>query len=334
MIDKTKFVLVTGGNGFLAGHLIQQLLMHGYRVRATVRNESQNSISTNVQLLPYISDTLKNLEILEIDLMNSHSAWEKAFMDGVEYVFHLASPYILCSQNPEVELMNPAVSGTRKILELCQSTLSVKKLILTSCMCAVADEFLNGKEYTEFDWNLTSSIAKNSYSFSKTSAERLAFSFASRPGCSFKLATVLPFVMLGPHLSPGRSSLSHRFLLWLLADKTLSLYPNLSYCISDVRDVAAAHIVAMESERALGRHCLCSPAMPLSEVLQTVHEAFGGELRVPTRQARDFIVRMAASRDASPRGEFVLNNLGRGVFISCYFFCHLFAYRTSALNQL
>ena len=31
-------VLVTGANGYLAAHVVQQLLESGYRVRGTVRN--------------------------------------------------------------------------------------------------------------------------------------------------------------------------------------------------------------------------------------------------------------------------------------------------------
>lgn len=101
-------VLVTGGNGFIAGHVISQLLCRGYRVRCTVRSLEQ------LRLHDYIS-TLRtadsNLEIVEADLTVPHS-WEKAF-EGVEYVFHVASPYTLKPDDPETSLVAPIVHGTQ-----------------------------------------------------------------------------------------------------------------------------------------------------------------------------------------------------------------------------
>ena len=38
MIDRAKPVLVTGGSGFVAAHIILQLLQDGHRVRTTVRS--------------------------------------------------------------------------------------------------------------------------------------------------------------------------------------------------------------------------------------------------------------------------------------------------------
>ena len=34
-----KWILVTGASGYLAGHIIQQLLAKGYNVRGTIRNK-------------------------------------------------------------------------------------------------------------------------------------------------------------------------------------------------------------------------------------------------------------------------------------------------------
>jgi hypothetical protein len=57
--------------------------------------------------------------------------------------------------------------------------------------------------------------------------------------------------------------------------------PN--YSISDVRDVASAHITAMENPHITGRFCLCSPAMHLAEILQVVHENFL-DVHIPTKK--------------------------------------------------
>ena len=65
---------------------------------------------------------------------SDHKSWEDAF-DGVEYVMHVAAPVGVVFENPTSEMIDPTVLGTRAVVEHCQSSVSVKKLILTSCMC-------------------------------------------------------------------------------------------------------------------------------------------------------------------------------------------------------
>ena len=58
---------------------------------------------------------------------------------------------------------------------------------------------------------------------------------------------------------------------------------DMSYNITDVRDVALAQIVAMEHDSVLGRHCFANEAVHLSTVLQIIHEAFH-DMELPTRK--------------------------------------------------
>ena len=153
-------VLVTGGTGFIAGHIIYNLLEKGYKVRTTVRSGDEASYA----YLRNLINAEENLEIVHADLTDATSL-AKAFTGGVQFVFHVASPYILKPDNPEETLMPAAVNGTKAILELCQSTKTVQKLILTSCTCALSDEFEPNKEYQEDDWNTTSSLTRNSYAY-------------------------------------------------------------------------------------------------------------------------------------------------------------------------
>lgn len=43
VIPKGSLVVVTGANGFIGSHVVDQLLQHGYNVRGTVRNVAKNS---------------------------------------------------------------------------------------------------------------------------------------------------------------------------------------------------------------------------------------------------------------------------------------------------
>jgi dihydroflavonol-4-reductase len=153
-------VLVTGASGFIAGHVISQLLAKGYKVKATVRSKEHSSFDHLFRL----PNAENNLQILEADL-TKQSTWEEPFSGGVEYVFHIASPYIMKPDDPETTLMLPIVAGTQNILEMCQRTESVKKMIFTSCACTLTDDFDNSKVYNEADWNTTSSLTRNSYAY-------------------------------------------------------------------------------------------------------------------------------------------------------------------------
>lgn len=62
---------------------------------------------------------------------------------------------------------------------------------------------------------------------------------------------------------------------------------NFQYNISDVRDVAFAHIIAIERETIEGRYCLCNDPMSVDEVLQIVRKNFP-KLKVPSQKVSRF----------------------------------------------
>lgn len=119
-------------------------------------------------------------------------------------------------------------------------------------------------------------------------AEMAVSNFTSRSDCTFKCATILPFICLGPPLG-NKLSFSHKFILSFL-NKQIRVILDMSYNITDVRDVALAQIIAMENPDVLGRHCFCNDPVHLSTLLQIVHEAFH-DMELPTRKVRcSFIV--------------------------------------------
>lgn len=300
-------VLVTGATGFVAGHLIQQLLMRGYKVRGTVRDLNKPEAFA---YLSRLQNAAENLELVEVNLRNpvSHKSWAEAFCD-VEYVMHVASPVTLFSEDPKYELIDPAVEGTRTILHYCQNVPSVKKLIFTSCMCAITDEFVFNRKYSEQDWNETASLTSNPYSYSKTTAESEVVAAASRPDATFSLCTILPGTVLGPHLG-GHIAFSHRFILNFMQDKRSRGVPNLSYAISDARDVARFHIAAMEQEGSSGRYICANTAISLQKMLQIIHENFA-DMNVSTRQVPNALVRLSLSAQSESVRNFVLQRLGK-----------------------
>lgn len=244
---------VTGASGFVATELVKQLLEKGYRVKATVRSTSNAS---KVQHLAKLADALPgSLELYEADLLVPGSY--DAAVNGVDFVFHVASPFVIDVPDPQKDLIEPAVDGTRNVFSSIEKHKdSIKKVILTSSAAAIKGPNgpapKSGNLYTEEDWNTSSSLENGqAYWVSKTRAEQLAFELAAKIGVP--LATILPEFVQGPVLSTRLDGLSAGFVKgWL--EGTASGDPAV---FSDVRDVARAHVLAAENPSASGRYLVC-----------------------------------------------------------------------------
>lgn len=98
--------LVTGASGFIAMHVVEQLLKQGYSVRGTIR-------SLNDKVKVEALTKLGPIELVEADLLNPES-WKSATKD-IDIVLHIASPigipFIQASPSEE-SYVKPAVEGT------------------------------------------------------------------------------------------------------------------------------------------------------------------------------------------------------------------------------
>mmetsp|Transcript_7505 Transcript_7505/g.11192 ORF Transcript_7505/g.11192 Transcript_7505/m.11192 type:complete len:346 (+) Transcript_7505:1261-2298(+) len=310
LVGKTKDKSMS--NLFLTLHLVQQLLHRGHRVRVSFSCPDSTPLSEIEKHFFQLSGSENVLEVVDID---------EGFVD-LDYSFsgEVVTVYLVSwnSQSESlttssVEFDTKLVAPIKKVLDMCSKSLSVKKVILTSCIVTLTHEIDNSKTYTEADWNTSSSASYNSYAHSKTTGEKFALNYASTEGCKFNLVVIVSGMMLGPHLATGSGSFSYRFLTKFLHSQRV--YPNMSYCIADVRDVANSHVLAMENAELAGRFIVSHNALHLTDVLQIVHENFV-DLQVPTYMLRDFVVRAATARDVSFRGQYLHRNVGKALHIN------------------
>lgn len=80
-------VLVTGATGYIAAHVIRELLERGYEVFGTVRQLSNKDKYSFLYDLPNAKD---RLTIRQADLLDAQ-AWNAA-LEGIHSVIHVASP--------------------------------------------------------------------------------------------------------------------------------------------------------------------------------------------------------------------------------------------------
>jgi dihydroflavonol-4-reductase len=264
---------VTGVTGFIAAHIVRNLLARGYRVRGTVRNPDRK---TDLAFLTRLPGAAERLELAEGDLLDAKS-WDAA-VAGCEYVVHTASPYRIDVADPQRDLVEPAVRGTRHVLDACLWA-GVKRVVLTSSMAAVTDEPDNRRVLTEADWNTTSTLGRNPYYFSKVLAEREAWKMVNDEKAPFELVVINPYLVLGPSLSPGMNYSTQIFVN--LANGTYPAIPALTWGVVDVRDVSDAHVRAMEIPSASGRYLCVNENLSVREMAQFMRE-FGVRGKVPS----------------------------------------------------
>ncbi|CAD7703543.1 unnamed protein product, partial [Ostreobium quekettii] len=134
-------------------------------------------------------------------------------------------------------------------------TPTVKKVIFTastSALCSDPSEYGQGHVLSEKDWNKTASETYFPYYYSKTVSELKAFEMCGSQK-RWKLCTLLPCIVIGPPLSRHTKSESLTTFKKLLLGKMFPMVPDFTFYHVDVRDVAAAHCIAMSKEEVEGR---------------------------------------------------------------------------------
>ncbi|RDW68007.1 hypothetical protein BP6252_09403 [Coleophoma cylindrospora] len=278
-------VLLTGGSGFLAAHVLETLLKKGHSVVTTVR--SQGKADKIKEAFPGYDGRLDFTIVEDIAQPN---AFDNAVISDppFEAIIHTASPFHFNvtdiqkveSSPPEIkkqltnskDLLDPAMNGTLSILRATQkSAPTVKTVVLTSSFAAVSN-FAKGAwpehTYTEDEWNPMTvedalSNPARGYTGSKALAEKAAWDFMQKEKPSFTLTTILPTLVFGP-IFPGLHSLesmntSNALMYGITKGMAKQKIPDLGgYCFVDVREVALGHVRAMELPTAANQRFLFS----------------------------------------------------------------------------
>jgi dihydroflavonol-4-reductase len=288
--------LVTGGSGFLGGHVVLQLLDAGYRVRTTVRSLQREASVRAMVTTAGANDAQLSFVMADLD---RDEGW-RAAVDGCDCVIHVASPIPAAAPRTEDELIRPARDGTLRVLRSARDA-AVKRVVVTSsCGAVYYGHPPQSAPFDETSWTNTDGDM-SAYVRSKAIAERAAWDFMKAEGGSMELSTVNPTGIFGPILGPEASS-SVELIARLL--KGMPGCPRLFFGIVDVRDVADLHLRAMTHPAAKGERFIASSGdlMSMLAVAGVLRERLGERARkVPTRELPNWLVRFAARFDRKLR---------------------------------
>ncbi|KAI5056337.1 hypothetical protein GOP47_0028155 [Adiantum capillus-veneris] len=274
-----KVACVTGASGFIASWLVKLLLERGYTVRASVRDPDNVPKTAHLMALPHAKE---RLHLFKADLLEEGSF--DAALDGCTVVFHTASPCFFTTDNPQKDLIDPAVKGTRNVLNACVKAKSIKRVVVTSSMAAVVNSPYRNQEDV-LDESFFSDPGyrrqnKSWYALSKIEAELEAWKLAKEHGLD--LVTINPGMVIGPLLQPALNTTSE--LVLKLIDGSTSTYANAAYGWVHVRDVAEAHILAYEVAEASGRYLCVESVMHYERIVEILCPLYP-DLPIPTKCA-------------------------------------------------
>ncbi len=301
MADK-GMVLVTGASGFIAGEVIRQLLAAGWPVRGTIRSLSKAD-ATRAALGPDAAQ----LPLFAADL-SSDAGWAEA-VAGCAYVLHIASPLPTGVPKHEDDLIVPARDGALRVLAAAKAA-GVARVVMTSSSAAICYGMTTDRQvFTEADWSRLDNADNYAYVKSKTIAERAARDWMAANGAGMEFVTINPGMVYGP-VHGGDFSASMTPITKLL-DGALPGCPRFGFPIVDLRDIAAAHVLAMTTPGLDGERFLCAGKfLWMRDIAEVLKARLGDKAkRVPQRNLPDWLVRILGRFD--PEVRMVLSELGR-----------------------
>jgi nucleoside-diphosphate-sugar epimerase len=308
-IDKTKPVMITGATGYVAGWIVKKLLDEGMTVHAAVRNPEKKESVRHLDELA--AKAPGRIIYFKADLLKEGS-YDEA-MKGCELVFHTASPFTSTFKDPQKELIDPALNGTKNVLGSVNRTESVKRVVLTSSCAAIIGDSRDCLNYpngiaTEEQWNTTSSLDHQPYSYSKTLAEKAAWEI-NKAQDRWDLVVINPSFVIGPGIKPEATSDSHHFFQQLGNGKMKTGIPDFHIGMVDVRDVAEAHFRAGFTPEAKGRHITSAENTSFWEVANVLQNKFGNAYPFPKRVLPKFLVWLIAPA-AGLKRKMISRNVG------------------------
>lgn len=270
-----KKVLVTGADGFIGSHLVEELIRQGYSVKAFVLYNSFNSWGWLDRSPKNIVD---NLEVFAGDIRDAYGV--KEAMKGCDTVLHLAAliaiPY---SYHSPATYVDTNITGTLNVIQ------AAKELEITKVVHTSTSEVYGTAQFVPIteDHPLQ---GQSPYSASKIGADQIAMSFYY--SFATPVAIIRPFNTYGPRQSARaviptvitQIANGHRKI------KLGALHPTRDF--NYVKDTVQGFIKIAESEKSVGEVINIGSNFEISigETVKLIAEAMGVEIEIETDEVR------------------------------------------------
>ena len=256
-MNKKSKILVTGANGHLGFNLVSRLVEQGYKVRASVRDNTDESKTSRLRELGV-------KDIVSLDIQDE-DAFVKACA-GINVLFHVAATYKYhtTGEAADQEMVDDSLLGVKSAMNAAEAC-DVDKVILTSSIVTLPTVNPGDPVPDETAWRTEVSVP---YMRAKTEAEKLAWQMAEDK--DIHLATILPGAIIGPGFGRGTPS-TDIILAMTMGSMRMGTIDSV-YPVIDVRDVVEAHILAAQKD-AKGRFIIGADKEPtFVEILEVMRK--------------------------------------------------------------
>lgn len=272
---KGKKVLVTGADGFIGSHLVEELLDRGCRVKAFVYYNSFNSRGW-LESMP--ENTLKDIEVFSGDIRDPNGV--RKAVSGVDMVFHLAALIgIPFSYHSPDSYVDTNIKGSLNILQASLG-LGVEKVLVTS-----TSEVYGTARHIPIE-ETHPMQGQSPYSATKIGADRIAESFYR----SFDLPVTIvrPFNTYGPRQS-ARAIIPTVITQALSGRKDIrlgSLHPTRDFCF--VKDTVKGFAKIAEADNTAGEEINIATQTEISigDIARMIIELTGSSAEIVSDDVR------------------------------------------------
>lgn len=322
-----SLVVVTGSNGLIGSHVVDQLLQAGYRVRGTVRSLKKAGWMSGFFGQKYGPE---KIDLVQVPDMAATGAFDEVVKEAAGFI-HVATP-VMQMLDPN-EAVPAVVKGVLNSLAAAAKEPTVKRVVITSSSVAATSPKPNvefsvdpgtwNEEATKRAWAPPpyegTQRRLDVYSAQKTQAEQAGWKWMrdNKPG--FVLNAVLPNANMGLVLSPehqgAASTVGWIRALWdgFRGPGQKDLIDNPPQYFINVQDNARIHIAAVLYEDVKNER-LFSWAAPYNwnDILAVLRKQY------PEKDFIDDIPNLGRdlSKVANERAEEMLRRLGREGFTS------------------
>jgi len=275
MDNSSKKILVTGADGFIGSHLVEELVRRGYSVRAFTLYNSFNSWGW----LDKVSDEIKSeLDICAGDIRDPFGV--KEAMQGCDVVLNLAAliaiPYSYKSPDTFIDTN---IKGALNVVQAARE-LELEKVIQTS-----SSEVYGTALFTPITEEHPLQ-GQSPYSASKIGADHITMSFFhafETPVCIIR-----PFNTFGPRQSARAiiPTVITQIAQEIKKIKVGAIDPKRDF--NYIKDIVAGFIASIESEKCIGETINLGTGTEFSieETIQIISEIMNTSIDIEQDQER------------------------------------------------
>ena len=270
-------VLITGGTGFIGGHLAEHILESEKDTRVVLLSRPDGN--TTKETMYYLFKKFgERIRFAKVDVRDYKGLRE--IIKSVDVVYHLAA-----QPNPDMSIIDPRATfeiniiGTVNTLEACLESPSVERVIVQS-----SSEVYGDPVYTPVDENHPLNPT-HPYSASKLAADRLSYSYFKTYGLPVIIAR--PFNAYGPRQRPP--AVIPSFIERILEGRPVIIYGDGKQARDYVyvKDVASGLYLLMR-KGGVGEvyNFATGKAISIIEIAQKIANLLGKELKIIRRPGR------------------------------------------------